>query len=280
MKLLLFVMLALPLAAAGDGFRWREISPKSLELTEDGVPVFVYNHGIMLKEGVPEDRARSTYIHPLYAPNGAIVSEDFPRDHYHHRGISWMWPIVKIDGVRYDLWLIKGIHQEFVRWIKQEPGFLAVENGWFVDGKKVVKEIVEIRAHKLKNKSREIEFKLSFEAMDKKVTLEGEPTGKKGYGGLNLRFADRQQTVIRTPVSANEPDSDLKPREWAELVGTYGGKRAGVRIAIDKSNPGAPNGWCLRKYGFLGVCYPGNGSHELVPGKPLTMKYKMTVFGE
>ncbi len=261
-----------------DNFTWRESSPQSIELLEDGVPVFAYNFGMIHKEGVPAELARSSYIHPLYAPNGAVLTGDFPYGHLHHRGVSWMWPVVKVDGVRYDLWLLKGVHQEFVQWIKKDPGLLVVENVWVANGKKIVKEIVEVRARKTKNMTRDLEFKLSFEAIDKPVTLEGEPTDKKGSGGFTVRFADRQHTAIRTQNSANEPDSDMKVREWAELVGDFGDKHGGIRISIDKSNPGFPNGWQMRKYGFLGVCYPGNGSVELVHGKPLVLRYKLTVF--
>ena len=34
---------------------------------------------------------RSNYIHPLYSLDGQILTEDFPADHLHHRGIFWAW---------------------------------------------------------------------------------------------------------------------------------------------------------------------------------------------
>jgi hypothetical protein len=48
-------------------------------------------------------------------------------------------------------------------------------------------------------------------------------------------------------------------------------------VYIDKGNPGYPNGWCLRRYGFLGVNYPGLEPVEIVPGKPVTMKYRVKI---
>src|SRR5688572_12125229 len=30
---------------------------------------------------------RSGYIHPVHAPNGAVVTDDFPADHLHQRGV-------------------------------------------------------------------------------------------------------------------------------------------------------------------------------------------------
>ena len=279
MRIAILLLFLTPLYGA-DKFSWREASDKSIELLDDGKPVFAYNYGMILKQGVPAEWARSSYVHPLYAPNGAVLTDDFPLGHLDHRGVSWMWPVVKFDGVRRDLWYMDGIHQEFVRWLKKDPGFLSVENAWVVEGKHVVREIVDIRAQKLKGKTRDLDFRISLEALEKPVTLQGEPENQVGNGGFNIRFAERQHTAIRTLNSANEPDSDLKVREYAELVGDFGDKRAGARITIDKANPGAPNGWYLRKYGFLGVCYPGNGTHELVPGKPLILKYRVTVFSE
>ena len=44
--------------------------------------------------------ARSNYFHPLYDLDGNVVTEDFPKDHVHHRGIFWAWHQVLIDGKR------------------------------------------------------------------------------------------------------------------------------------------------------------------------------------
>ena len=34
---------------------------------------------------------RANYIHPLYDLEGNVLTEDFPSDHRHHRGIFWAW---------------------------------------------------------------------------------------------------------------------------------------------------------------------------------------------
>ena len=104
------------------GFVFRDVTSTSVELVENGAPVFVYNYGMMLKPGAPEERRRSSYLHPVYTPNGAVVTDDFPRDHYHHRGISWTWPVVRVGGSQYDLWTCKGIYSRFVRWIERSAG--------------------------------------------------------------------------------------------------------------------------------------------------------------
>ena len=86
-------------AAGGPGpFAFREVGPTGLELSEGGKPVFVYNFGMMLAPGFPESMRRSCYLHPVYAPDGTVLTDEFNKDHPHHRGISWMWPEVTVGG--------------------------------------------------------------------------------------------------------------------------------------------------------------------------------------
>src|SRR5512139_3036008 len=95
------LMAALSLLAAGglcgqSSFSFRELNSTSLEVSGDGKPVFVYNFGGVLAPGFPAAMRRSTYIHPVYAPDGTLLTDDFNPDHPHHRGISWMWPDVTV----------------------------------------------------------------------------------------------------------------------------------------------------------------------------------------
>ncbi|MDX2153907.1 MAG: DUF6807 family protein [Bryobacteraceae bacterium] len=267
------------LALLASTLSWNELADGRLELRENNRPVLVYNYGPQLPEGVRERYRRSGYMHPVYAPNGVVVTDDFPADHYHHRGISWMWPVIAYQGRRYDLWLLQpGIRSEFVRWVAREngsPARLAAENGWFVGDRRILKETVDFRVHPSKDGAQAIDITLVFEALEP-ITLKGEPTDNKGYGGLSVRFAPRKETVI-TSEQGREPSSDRKPLPWAELAGAFDKGRAALRIDIVKDNPAFPNGWCLREYGFLGVNYPGTEQIDLSPGKPLRLTYRITV---
>ena len=98
-----FLLLASVLTSAEpiSDFAFREISPTGLELSDGGKPVFVYNFGMTLAKGFPESMRRSSYLHPVYSPGGVQISDDFNPNHPHHRGISWMWPEVTVDGKMY-----------------------------------------------------------------------------------------------------------------------------------------------------------------------------------
>jgi hypothetical protein len=263
-------------------FQFNEISGASLEVAEGGKPVLVYNHGMMLAEGVDAKYRRSSYVHPVYAPDGTVLTDDFPADHAHHRGICWTWPEVTVNGRTHDVWAVQGMHQRFGQWVRRElrptRAIIAVENGWYEEGsdRRAVKELVEITVHPAENRRRLIEFRLTFEAVDAPVQIAGRE--KKGYGGFGVRFAPRTETVLRTEAGVEEKDTDMVPHPWAELEATFGGRRAGMRIEDSAENPGSPVGWCLRHYGYVAANYPGLGSITLEPGKPLTLNYRVTVF--
>jgi hypothetical protein len=274
MKLAVLVCALAATLPAASPFRFREISPTSLELSDNGKPVFVYNHGMMLKEGVKEQYRRSSYLHPVYAPDGTVLTDDFPKDHPHHRGICWSWPIVRFEGQIYDVWAVQGMHQRFVRWITREVSadraVLAVENGWFVGDRKAVTETVVLTAGPAANGRRQLDVKLSFEAVDAPVEISGREI--KGYGGFGVRFAPRTGTILRSDAGVEPKDSDMVRHRWAELEGLFGGRRAGARIESE------PVGWCLRHYGYVAANYPGLEPLTLTPGKPLVLNYRVTVF--
>ncbi|HUZ46953.1 MAG TPA: ThuA domain-containing protein [Terriglobia bacterium] len=279
------IALALAPAIAAGQFKLRDVNSKSLEVTDNGAPVFTYNYGIMLKEGVNPDRARCCYLYPVYAPNGVEVTDDFPVDHPHHRGISWTWPIVKVDGKTYNLWAIEGIHDRFEKWKARKAGsdtaVLAVQNGWYVGERRVVEEDVKMVAHSVVNGRRDLDITVTLRPVGgAEVEIGGTHDHNKGYGGaLEVRFAPRTGTRIRTSTQDNAPSSDRLPAAWAELTGNFSGKIATTRVTEDPSNPGAPNGWCLRHYGFVGVEYPALELRKLDSRKPLKMKFRVSLWG-
>jgi hypothetical protein len=281
--------MAFPTAAAESRLAFRETNDGTgLELSENGDPVYVYNYGMVLAAGSAERLRRSCYLHPVYAPDGTLMTDDFNRDHPHHRGIFWAWEVVTVDGKTDDVWTVKGFKQKFVRWEARETkgdlARLAVENGWVDGDKKFVKEEVEIVTHAAAKGQRVLDFTLSFEALDKPVVIVGTPESKKGYGGFAFRTAPRDggaaKTIIRTDKGVSEQDGVLSRHPWAEIAGSFKGKEAGVRIEDDPANPGYPtNGWLMRhSFALLNVSYPGLEPLTLQQGKPLVLKYRVILF--
>jgi hypothetical protein len=271
--------------AAGD-LEWKDLGGGRLQLLDRGKPALIYNYGPQLPKGVPADRRRASYIYPLWTPAGVSMMDDFPKDHYHHRGLFWGWPVVEVNGKSYDLWKdFKGIENRMDRWLEKKAGsdkaVLAVENGWYVPeaGGRIVKETVRIHAGPATASERVLEITVELEATRGPVTLKGSQEKRKSYGGVSVRFAPRTGTRITADSGVIAKDEDLGSHTWAALEADYPGKVL-LRIDSDPSNPGgAAQQWCLRHYGFVGASYPGQAGITLEKGRPLRLRYQVTVKG-
>ncbi len=257
-----------------------------IELRSGSQPILRYNYGVQLPPGVPEDRARCCYVYPLWTPAGVSPLDDFPKDHYHHRGLFWAWPDIRMAGVSYDGWMMKGlkiVHKSFHSELRNagRVAILNVENEWVIGSRKIATVHEEYEIASRDGQSRTIKVALTLTATDTPIVLRGSHEDGKSYGGLSVRFAPRENTVIRTEKGVSEKDEDLNAHEWAELEAIYSGHKAAVRIDNDPSNNGGAPQWCLRHYGFLGVAFPGKtaqrDSFTLEPGKPLTLRYSVVV---
>jgi Family of unknown function (DUF6807) len=276
-------------APAQPAFAFRKVNHSTgLELLENGKPAWVYNYGMRLAPGFARRLQRSCYLHPVYAPDGTVLTDDFNHDHPHHRGIFWAWEVVTVAGHTDDMWTLRGFRDKFVRWLARDASGpvarLAVENGWYWGQKEFLKEEVEILTHPVTHEQRVMDFKLSFEALDQPVTIVGTPDSHKGYGGFAFRTAPRDggaaATIIRTDQGLSKPDGILSRHPWAEIAGSFHGTQAGVRIEDNPANPGYPhNGWLMRHgFALLNVSYPGLEPVTLEPGKPLVLKYRVILF--
>jgi hypothetical protein len=272
-------------ALAQSSFTWKDAGNGQLQLLEHNQPALTYNYGPQYKSPAPEDRRRCCYIFPLYTPAGVSMLDDFPQDHWHHRGLFWAWPQVETAGKKYDLWMNMTVRDSTTA--KPHTSATAADarldarNVWQADGKDIVRETVSLRVLPAKAAARELEVELTWEALTDPVTLRGSAEPAKSYGGFSARFAPREGTTLRADGEAVNKDEDLTPHQWAELEGAYNGKRAVLRITPDPKNPGAPYQWCLRAYGFVGASFPGRTAavdrYTLEPGKPLILRFRVQV---
>lgn len=269
-----------PDPTAESPFTFTDENQTSLKLSEGSKHVLTYNYGMMLAPGVPPDRRRSAYIHPVVGLDGEIISDDFPRDHYHHRGIFWAWPHVYFEGKTYDLWTIQGIHARFEKWLTRETGpayaLIGVQNGWYIGDRKVLTETVWLQVFPAGQTGRAIDIHLTFQPEDKPVLIEGTHARSKGYGGYNFRFAPRTETVMTTDKGRLPEDDNRTPFAWADYSARFDGAtaRSGAAVFPHPKNPDLPGGWCLRHYGFVGTAWPGLEKLTITRDKPLVLQYR------
>lgn len=293
--LLSLVLLVLTtIAAAADAAKNETKSPSPFRFIEDPEqgtltlfeakrPVLVYNFRDRLKPGVPADRKRSCYVHPIYGLDGEVLTEDFSEHgHLHHRGLCWAWAEVKVDGQLTDPWDLRRILARFRRWTEQSTGperaVLGAEDDWVLDGAKTVAtEVVRLEVHKATDVGRAIDVKWRLEVKGGPI----EAAGRKavGYGGLLLRFPTLKSTALTTDQGPQPADANLKPCVWADLSARFAQdeKVSGAAIFLHPKHPGMPVGWTLRYYGLLNPAYPGTTPITLEPNKPLVLQYRLWI---
>jgi hypothetical protein len=98
----------------------------SLDITPQGALFSEKEDTILFYQAAEKDLngtfARANYIHPLYTLDGAILTEDFPADHLHHRGVFWAWHQLYIGEKRIgDGWETRNFSWKVKR-VEEVPG--------------------------------------------------------------------------------------------------------------------------------------------------------------
>jgi len=66
--------------------------------------VFQYNYKTQKPDKIQEYYKRSGFIHPVYSPGGAVITEGFPKKHTHHHGMFNAWVNTKFRDKKIDFW--------------------------------------------------------------------------------------------------------------------------------------------------------------------------------
>ncbi|MGB3798300.1 MAG: PmoA family protein [Lewinella sp.] len=70
----------------------------------DGKPVLHYAITPQLPDSLPDHYTRSGFIHPVYSPEGRLVTDDFPVGHTHQHGVFTAWTSTTFRGEHLDFW--------------------------------------------------------------------------------------------------------------------------------------------------------------------------------
>jgi hypothetical protein len=261
---------------------------QAIDLFEGHRPVLRYNHGaVPVPEGTPahfaagESYERGDYIHPLFGLDGEQLTADYPRDHPHHRGVWWSWPVTRWHDQLADIWAVVGVWARpvAVRRLEAGPVFALIEaeNMW-VFGKEetpIARETVSIRAFRETKRCRAVDVELELTALTDGVVIGGR--AKRGYGGFSLRAAPSKDRRIRGFTDA---ENVAQPRSWLDYSGRFAGGDAfgGVTILEHVTNPDYPSP--LHEYPACDCvmpAYPDKREVGLSTEEPLVLKYRLWI---
>lgn len=252
-------------------------------------PVLFFQRELMSKSG---RWPRANYIHPLYDIEGRqVITEDFPEDHGHHRGLFWAWHQVRVNGNKLgDAWVCENFVWD-VRSVEfQSPASplrLKTITHWkspdLLDEREemisVVEERVIISVHGQEDNSRLIEFEITLLALVPGVEIGGSED-RKGYGGFSPRLKLSPDQSFMAADGVVEPQvTAVDVGDWVELVGNS----FRVKMMADPNNPPpaglpAPTHWILRrKRSMQNAVYPGRNLVPLSTQTPTVLRYSLLI---
>jgi len=259
-------------------------------ITEGRDKVMVYQRKHKSLDG---KYTRANYIHPLYGLDGQVLTEDFPRDHPHHRGVFWAWHQLWLGDTKIgDPWATQDS-----RWDVYDAKILtpnsrsrALQLGIYwrsplrtdSAGKPVplVKETTTITVHRAENDTRKIDFRIVLLALHDDMRLGGSED-VKGYGGFSTRIKLPQDLAFTGTDGPVEPTTlSLEAGPWIDISGKLGesDKTSGLAILVHSSNPGYPHRWILRRKGSCqNAAWPGRDPVPLSRTKPLVLNYRLII---
>lgn len=258
-------------------------SPQGVTILEGIRPVLTYQRATVSQGG---KWPRANYVHPLYDLDGEVISQDFPADHGHHRGIFWAWHQVLVgDQSLGDAWACLDFQwdvqelnvsttadqaQLVATTLWKSPGLLGA------DGQPLpcVREQTTIVVHSSEENVRWIDFDIQLWALLDQVRIGGSDDAK-GYGGFSPRIKLSDDLQFRGSGGLIEPQVEaVAAGAWVDISNDHGG----VLIMTHSQNPGFPQPWILRRSSSMqNAVFPGRQPIELSRTEPLRLRYRLGI---
>lgn len=289
-------------ALAAGGARGSAAALQGLTATlNDGVlrirdgerPVLSYRHHLVHgPAGTGELLARSGYIHPLHAPCGAVVTDDFAPDHPHQRGVFFAWTKTTAGDLQPDFWNLGGgtarIRSEKLeaKFADDEPARFTAIHAWEAkkgnDWLRVLDEQWEVVV-RLPEFSDPNGRRASYvvDLTSRQTPLVDIILEKYRYGGMAVRGArewlgKESDFRVLTSEGKDRAAADTAKARWVDMSGSLGGRIAGVALLEHPSNSEAPN--AVRMHPDVPYyVYAVSQHHRVVldAGRPHVFRYRI-----
>ena len=216
----------------------------------DDKPVFEYNYKTKKPpKGKPDYYQRSGFIHPVFSPSGAIITEGFPQKHTHHHGIFTAWVDTEFKGKEIDFWnqqkktgtvIFKKIlilkEEDSIAHIKTEHNHVALIDQ---DTIPVLQEIWDITVYNSVDP-----FIWDIKVEQKNISTSDLNLKKYHYGGIAFRGRDEWDQVdldtnknesqkhfdiVTNQQKSREKANHTKP-DWVTLFGDVNGNTVSLSV--------------------------------------------------
>lgn len=264
-------------------------SDQGVLFTKNGDNVLFYQRAPKSFDGA---YTRNNYVHPLWTLDGDTLTEDYPPDHAHHRGIFWTWHQIYVgDAQLGDAWLCEDfvwdVTDVLVSDAKDGAKFLAATVLWkspnFVNANgemiPAVQENTSITVYPKAESYRAIDFDIRLLALQENVRIGGSDD-VKGYGGFSPRIKCPDDLIFLSSTGQVQPQNTaVQAGAWMNMLGTFDGEeRTGFAVLCHPDNPPPINMWILRQSGSMqNPVYPGREPVPVSSTAPTILQYRVIV---
>jgi hypothetical protein len=257
----------------------------NVELWENNNLVFGYQKK---EKSIDGKFARNNYIHPLMSIEGDTLTEDFPLDHLHHRGIFWAWHQIYIDTLHVsDSWALNNfkskivsVENKIINNIAELSTRVFWESPLFNNGEPYVEENTKIVVFPLSSGLRRIDFNITLNALIDGVKIGGSEN-EKGYGGFSLRIKMPDELVFTSESGKVTPQKlQINAGPWMKFSAPFGKSKkvSSVKLVCGKDSQNYPQPWILRQHRSMqNIVFPGRELVEVLLNKPLKLSYTIYI---
>jgi hypothetical protein len=236
---------------------------------------------------------RAGYIHPIYSPSGAMVTDDYPSNHAWHHGIWTPWVKTSFQGREPDFWNMEkksGSH-DFVALERTwdgpvQGGFVARHQMTDLSAPSpvaVLNETWEVSAY---NHRSDEHPAWVFDLVTTQTCASADPLvlPKFHYGGFGFRGAaewngpgDAALFLTSDGVADRIKGNDTRGR-WCYVGGKIGGKISGVLILGHPGNFRAPQPMRLHpSFPYMSFVPQSLGDFAIQPGTAYVTRFRFVV---
>lgn len=258
-------------------------------ITENDIPVLFYRSR---SDSVPNHPSRNNYIHPLFTFSGDTLTEDFPADHMHHRGVFWAWHQIWVgDKWMGDSWVYDNFQWEITNIdieTQDDKALLALNSLWKTPLLKnasgamipLAEEKVHITVLPADDRARMLLFDLEIVSMVDSLSVGGSGDFK-GYGGFSWRVRLPEHVLFAGTGGIVTPQKNaVQAGPWINMYERDEQSSVdGLLVISHPDNPGNPDRWILRnKQSMQNAVFPGRYPLVINEGEGFRLRYCMVVY--
>ncbi|HUF64289.1 MAG TPA: PmoA family protein [Verrucomicrobiales bacterium] len=273
---------------------WRR-RDTAVELLAGTQPVLAYHfETVDPPEGVTPLHRRSAFIHPLYSPAGAVLTDVSPPDHHHHYGIWHPWRQTVFEGNPLNFWELREAQgtirfREFRRLWEGRVcgGFTARQEHVALDGDRrttspVLDEDFTVRVWNLERNDDPL-WLIDYVTRQRCATHS--PLELPAYrygGGFAFRGAagwNKETSGYLTSEGHNWENGDAQRSRWCRIHGDTEQGPASVLILNHPANHAFPQPMRINpaNYVFFNYTPIRDDPWILEPGDDYVMRYRLVV---